>query len=58
MATAALLASIPNITLSVAQKSISTIEPKNTNTEKPSISLIIALGNIENLGFRFNFLKQ
>ena len=49
-ATTAVLVSIPNINLSVAQNNMSTIEPINTNKEKLMISLINFIGNFLNLG--------
>ena len=57
-ATAELLASIPKITLSVDQNSISTIEPIKINVEKPINSFISFLGNNEKRGLKCRLLKQ
>ena len=48
----------PRITLSVAQKSISTTLAKKTNPENPNISPTIFLGNLRKEGRSFRMFVQ
>ncbi len=58
IAITAVLVCIPNITLSVAQNNISTIEPIKTYNEKSRISVISCFGIFVNFGCRLSCFAQ